>query len=179
MDGRCGCVGPPVLRLARCQTSKERLWWSQSSNYSNRKQCSTYKRRKIEWLALFFSKKAISNVGKKGKWKWRRTASKTLILHTRQHLGRATCPVNSQPAYISGIFIKGLFHWRIYNSIGSMYSYERGSVSTVVCHLFVVQVPERSAVCSQALCVVSGEANFERPSRSYFFLESRQQAIVV
>ena len=43
------------------------LWWSQNSNYSNRKQCSTYKGRKIEWLALFFSKKAISNVGKKGK----------------------------------------------------------------------------------------------------------------
>ena len=73
------------------------------------------------------------------------------------------------------------FHWRIYNSIGSMYPYERGSVSTVVCHLFVVRVPERSAVCSQALCVVSGEAsaNFERPSRSHFFLHSRQQAIVV
>ena len=29
---------------------------------------------------------------------------------------------------------------KIYNSIGSMYPYERGSVSTVVCHLFVVRV---------------------------------------
>ena len=66
------------------------------------------------------------------------------------------------------------FHW-------SMYPYERGSVSTVVCHLFVVRVPERSAVCSQALCAVSGEAsaNFERPSRSNFSFDSRQQAIVV
>ena len=27
------------------------------------------------------------------------------------------------------------------------------------CHLFVVRVPERSAVCSQALCAVSGEAS--------------------
>ena len=62
-----------------------------------------------------------------------------------------------------------------------MYRYERGSVSTVVCHLFVVRVPERSAVCSQALWVVSGEAlaNFERPSRSHFFFDSRQQAILV
>ena len=32
-------------------------------------------------------------------------------------------------------------------------------MSTVVCHLFVVPVPVRSAVCSQALCVVSGEAS--------------------
>ena len=48
---------------------------------------------------------------------------------------------------------------KIYNSIGSMYPYERGSVSTVVCHLFVARVLERSAVCSQALCVVSGEAS--------------------
>ena len=49
------------------------------------------------------------------------------------------------------------------------------------CHLFVVRVPERSAVCSQALCAVSGEAsaNFERPSRSHFSFDSRQQAIVV
>ena len=39
---------------------------------------------------------------------------------------------------------------------------------TVVC-LFVVRVLKRSAVCSQALCVVSGEAlaNFERLSRSH------------
>ena len=51
-------------------------------------------------------------------------------------------------------------------------------MSTVVCHLFVVRVLERSAVCSQALCVVSGEAlaNFERPSRSHFSLDSRQQS---
>ena len=55
------------------------------------------------------------------------------------------------------------FHW-------STYPYERGSVSTVVCHHFVVRVPERSAVCSQALCVVSGEAlaNFERASMESF-----------
>ena len=59
--------------------------------------------------------------------------------------------------------------------------YERGSVSTVVCHLFVVRVLERSAMCSQALCVVSGEAsaNFERLSRSHCSLDSRQQAILV
>ena len=65
-------------------------------------------------------------------------------------------------------------HW-------SMYPYERGSVSTVVCHLFVVRVPERSAVCSQAHCVVSGEAsaNFERPARSHLSLDSRQQATLV
>ena len=80
------------------------------------------------------------------------------------------------------------FHWKYvwsfakpYLSIGSMYPYERGSVSTVVCHLFVVRVLERSVVCSQALCLVSGEAsaNFERPSRSHFSLDSRQQAILV
>ena len=48
-------------------------------------------------------------------------------------------------------------------------------MSTVVCHLFVVRVLERSAVCSQALCVVSGEAsaNFERPSQGHFSLDSR------
>ena len=89
----------PVIRKARCQLPKTGLRWSQNSNYSNRKQWSTYKGRKIEWLALSFLKKEISNVGKKGKEKWRSTASKTLILHTRQHLGRATCPVNSRPAY--------------------------------------------------------------------------------
>ena len=44
----------PVIHKARCQTSKEHLRWLQNSNYSNRKQCSTYKGRKIEWLALFF-----------------------------------------------------------------------------------------------------------------------------
>ena len=73
------------------------------------------------------------------------------------------------------------FHWEIYNSIVSMYPYERGWVSMVVCHLFVVRVPERSAVCSQDLCVVSGEAsaNFERPSRSHFSLDSRQLAMLV
>ena len=48
---------------------KNGLRWSQNSNYSNRKQSSTYKGRKIEWLALCFSKKAISNVGKKRKVK--------------------------------------------------------------------------------------------------------------
>ena len=32
-------------------------------------------------------------------------------------------------------------------------------MSTVVCHLFVVRVLERSAVYSQALCVVSDEAS--------------------
>ena len=39
----------------------------------------------------------------------------------------------------------------------------------------------RSAVCSEALGVVSGEAsaNFERPSRSHFSLDSRQQVILV
>ena len=43
---------------------------------------------------------------------------------------------------------------KLSNSIEkSMYPYERGSVSTVVCHLFVVGLPERSA----SLCVVSGE----------------------
>ena len=54
-------------------------------------------------------------------------------------------------------------------------------MSTVVCHLFVVRAPERSAVCSQALCVVSVEvsANFERPSQSHFSLDSRQPAILV
>ena len=36
-----------------------------------------------------------------------------------------------------------LFHWEIFYSIVSMYPYERGSVSTVVFHLFVVRVPER------------------------------------
>ena len=46
---------------------KTGLRWLQSSNYSNRKHWSAYKRRKIEWLALIFSKKAISNVGEKGK----------------------------------------------------------------------------------------------------------------
>ena len=61
------------------------------------------------------------------------------------------------PSYSS--FKNLQFHWRIYNSIGSMCPYERGSVSTVVCHLFVVRVVERSAVCSQALCVVSSEAS--------------------
>ena len=44
---------------------KTGLRWSQNPNYSNRKQWSTYKGRKIEWLALFFSKKTISNAGKK------------------------------------------------------------------------------------------------------------------
>ena len=49
------------------------------------------------------------------------------------------------------------------------------STVPVVCHLFVVRVPERSTVCSQALGVVSGKgsANFERPSRSHFSLDSR------
>ena len=51
----------------------------------------------------------------------------------------------------------------------------------VVCHLFVVRVLTLSAVCSQAFCVVTGEAsaNFERPSWSRFSLDSRQQAILV
>ena len=73
------------------------------------------------------------------------------------------------------------FHWEIFISIVSVYPYERGSVSTVVCHLFVVRLPERSAVRRQAFCVVSGEAsaNSERPSRSHFLFEFRQQAALV
>ena len=68
--GRFGCVGiashsqgalPSFQRLV----SDDR----KTQNYSNRKQWLTYKGRRIEWLALFFSKKAISNVGKKGKLK--------------------------------------------------------------------------------------------------------------
>ena len=53
-------------------------------------------------------------------------------------------------------------------------------MSTVVCHLFVVRIPERSAVCSQALCAVSGEpsANSERPSWNDFSLDSRQQEML-
>ena len=63
----------------------------------------------------------------------------------------------------------------------TLWPYERGSVSTVVCHLFVVRVLKRSAVCSKAFCVVSGEVsvNFERPSRSHFSLDSRQKVILV
>ena len=53
--------------FARCAAKlpKTGLRWSQNSSYSNRKQWSTCKERKIEWLALFFSKKAIWNVGKR------------------------------------------------------------------------------------------------------------------
>ena len=83
---------------------------------------------------------------------------------------------------VSYIRFKNLqFHWEICSSIVSMCPYERGSVSTVVCHLFVVRITERSAVSSQDLCPISGEAsaNFERPSRSHFSLDSPQQAIVV
>ena len=73
------------------------------------------------------------------------------------------------------------FHCEIINSIVSMYLYERDSVSTVVCHLFVVRMPERSTVCSQALCVVSGEAqaNLNDLHGCHFFFSSRQQAIIV
>ena len=54
-------------------------------------------------------------------------------------------------------------------------------MSPVICHLLVVRAPERSAVYSQALCKVSPEAsaNFERPSRSHLFFDSRQQAVLV
>ena len=94
---------------------------------------------------------------------WEKKKSKSLFLPELEPFQKFTIPLENLQ-----------FHW-------SMYPYERGSVSTVVCHLFVVRVPERSAVCSQALCVVSGEgsANFQRPSRSHFSLESRQQTILV
>ena len=44
---------------------KKGLRWSQNSNYSNRKQCSAYKGRKMEWLALFFRWKQSRMLGKK------------------------------------------------------------------------------------------------------------------
>ena len=96
-----------------------------------------------------------------------------LVLHVRKNRKRRSLVYRElYPFQKFAIPLENLqFHW-------SMYPYERGSVSTVVCHLFVVRVPERSAVCSQA---VSGEtsANFERPSRSNCSSDSRQQAIVV
>ena len=84
----------------------------------------------------------------------RKKMSKSLFLPELEPFQKFTIPLENLQ-----------FHW-------SMYPYERGLVSNVVCHLFVVQVPERSAVCSQALWVVSGEAsaNFERPSRTESFL---------
>ena len=57
-------VSPAFARRA-AKHPKTGLRWSKNSNCSNRKLWSTYKGRKIEWLALFFSKKAISNVGKR------------------------------------------------------------------------------------------------------------------
>ena len=76
-----------------------------------------------------------------------------LVLHVRKNRKRRSLLYRElYPFQKFAIPLENLqFHW-------SMYPYERGSVSTVVCHLFVVQVPERSAVCSQALCAVSGEA---------------------
>ena len=66
------------------------------------------------------------------------------------------------------------FHW-MYVSLWEGFSEH--------CGLSPLRGPsaERSAVCSQALCVVSGEAsaNFERPSRSHFSFDSHQQAILV
>ena len=76
-----------------------------------------------------------------------------LVLHVRKNRKRRSLLYRElYPFQKFAIPLENLqFHW-------SMYPYERGSVSTVVCHLFVVRVPERSAVCSQALCAVSGEA---------------------
>ena len=51
-----------------------------------------------------------------------------------------------------------------------MYPYERGSVSTMVCHLFVVRVPERSAVCSQALGAVSSIVNGDSDTLNYLMI---------
>ena len=77
-----------------------------------------------------------------------------LVLHVRKYRKRRSLLYRElYPFQKFAIPLENLqFHW-------SMYPYERGSVSTVVCHLFVVRVPERSAVCSQALCAVSGEAS--------------------
>ena len=76
-----------------------------------------------------------------------------LVLHVRKNRKRRSLLYRElYPFQKFAIPLENLqFHW-------SMYPYERGSVSTVVCHLFVVRVPERSGVCSQALCAVSGEA---------------------
>ena len=81
-----------------------------------------------------------------------------LVLHVRKNRKRRSLLYRElYPFQKFAIPLENLkFHW-------SMYPYERGSVSTVVCHLFVVRVPERSAVCSQALCVVSLEASANRP----------------
>ena len=57
----------PFIRKARCQLPKNGLWWSQNSTIRTGNSARHIKGRKIEWLALSFSKKAISNVGKKGK----------------------------------------------------------------------------------------------------------------
>ena len=59
-----------LIRKVCCRTSKDsglRSRWSQNSNYSNRKQWSAYKGRKIEWLALFFffRRKQSRMLGKK------------------------------------------------------------------------------------------------------------------
>ena len=80
---------------------KPGLRWSQNSNYSNRKQWSTYKGRKIEWLALFFFRRKQSRMLGKRKVKVTENCVENtdFAYHTRQHIGRATCPVNSRPAY--------------------------------------------------------------------------------
>ena len=65
---------------------------------------------------------------------WEKKTSKSLFLPELEPFQKFTIPLENLQ-----------FHW-------SMYPYERGSVSTVVCHLFVVRVPERSARCAAKLC---------------------------
>ena len=64
--GRFGCVGARQSFAMRAATlPKNGLRWSQNSNCSYRKQCSTYKGRKNEWLAFFFRRKQSRMLGEK------------------------------------------------------------------------------------------------------------------
>ena len=71
------------------------------------------------------------------------------------------------------------FHWGIFNSIVCILMSGVQWALWFVTSLWSDCLSEQW--CRQALCVVSGEAsaNFERPSRSNFFLDFRRQAMLV
>ena len=99
-----------------------------------------------------------------------------LVLHVRKNRKRRSLLYRElYPFQKFAIPLGNLqFHW-------SMYPYERGSVSTVVVTSSWSECLSDQRFAAKLCARWAGgvSANFERPSRSHFSFDSRQQAIVV
>ena len=103
--GRFGCVGIAASfarRAAKIPKSGFRWLCRQNSNYSNRKQCSTYKGEKNEWLALSFRRKQSRMLGRKESKRTENCCENTDFDYAT--IPRAGHMPSQLPARLSGLF---------------------------------------------------------------------------